>query len=242
MCCLAVPASHTGTLQVIFLSLVPGEGETYSCLGMPDNPNPLGERHCRLQKSWCAVCMAHPGILLKTFMVTTSVLQDPGWHTGLTPQWDTHVPKAECIKSLAEVPWLGGTHRGGVFIIVSPVAQQILYMQCRFVTLLEVFKSIWLFHLSWSRWKRRQSLLASKESSDSWLQLQHIYIQPVLSCSKLLWKCGEDPEQQPNPSVAFPRSKGEKDERRACVSSWLYHSSLFNKDSLPTKKKSHFPS
>lgn len=122
--CLAVPCSHIGALQIIFLSLVHGEGDAYPCLGMPDDPTPPVERHYRLQKSWHAVCMGHPVILLKTFMVNTSVLQDPrqwvpGWHTlahtGFTPQGDIHLPKAECIMSLAEVTSLWGMPRGCIY-------------------------------------------------------------------------------------------------------------------------------
>lgn len=52
-------------------------GEAWSCLGMPDDPTLPGERHFRPQKSWHAVFMAHPVILLKALMVNTSILQPP---------------------------------------------------------------------------------------------------------------------------------------------------------------------
>lgn len=135
-CCLAAPSSQIVTLQIIFLSLVHGEGEAYSCLGMPDHPNPLGERHWRLQKSWHTVCVAHPVILLKTFIVNTSVLQDPKQcpkpALAGTHRVDTSV-RHPCAQSWMhhEPCWSHLIMRnawGGVFIVVSPVAQLILHI------------------------------------------------------------------------------------------------------------------
>lgn len=86
-CCLAVPSSHIGALQIMFLSLVHGEGKACSCLVMSDDPTAPGERHFRPQTSWHPFCRAHAVILLKSFLV--NILQDPKQYPWLA-QVGTH--------------------------------------------------------------------------------------------------------------------------------------------------------